>query len=137
MTPDDGRGQQIHASISGPVQGQVAVGAGITQHQQGNEMRQTLTAAQRTEIADVFAALREQLAAQLPEADRTAALERVGELEQTICSEQPDLTTIGYVKQWFARRLPAAAGLVTSVLVHPLIGGIVSRAAERLGDALI
>lgn len=129
--------QHISANISGPVQGQVAVGTGIAQRQQGNAFTQTLTVAQRAEIADAFAALREQLTAQLPTGDREAALERVDELEETVTSPEPDPATIGYVKRWFARRLPAVAGLVTSVLVHPLIGGIVTRAGERIGDALL
>jgi hypothetical protein len=61
----------------------------------------------------------------------------VDELEQALVADQPDLTTIEYVKQWFARKLPAAAGLVASVLIHPLVGGIVERAGDKLANSIM
>lgn len=136
MSKDNTPGDRISAVVTGPVQGQVAVGKGIDQRQQTGDMQLTLTQAQRAEVADVFATLRDQVAATVPEADRPAALDRVAELEEAVTAAQPDLTTVDYVKQWFARKLPTAAGLVASVLVHPLIGAIVQRAGERLGDAI-
>lgn len=136
MTKDPDAGDRINAVISGPVQGAVAVGKDIAQHQEVGQMEIGLSDAERTELAAVFAELREKVAAAVPQGERPAALERLGELEEAVTAKQPDLTTVQYVKQWFARRLPAAAGLVASVLVHPLVGRIVERAGEKVADSI-
>jgi hypothetical protein len=57
----------------------------------------------------------------------------VTELEEALTAEKPDLTTVQYVKRWFARNLPALAGSLTSLLVHPLVGRLV----QAGGDALV
>jgi hypothetical protein len=100
-------------------------------------MQVTITDAEREELGALFAQLRGDISAIVPESERRAALERVDELEQAVVADHPDLTTVQYVKQWFARKLPAAAGLITSVLVHPLVGRIVERAGDKLADSIM
>ena len=137
MTKDQSAGDRINAVVTGQVQGAVAVGKDITQHQDVGSMQVTITDAEREELGALFAQLRGDISAIVPESERRAALERVDELEQAVVADHPDLTTVQYVKQWFARKLPAAAGLITSVLVHPLVGRIVERAGDKLADSIM
>jgi hypothetical protein len=137
MSKDPSTGDRINAVVTGQVQGAVAIGKGISQRQEVGSMQLALTDAERAELSTLFANLREEVSAAVPESERRAAVERVDELEQAVVADQPDLTTIEYVKQWFARKLPTAAGLVASVLIHPLVGRIVERAGDKLADAMM
>jgi hypothetical protein len=136
MTKDQSSGDRISGAVTGPVQGQVAIGKAIAQHQETGSMAIGLTDAERAELDAVFAGLREQVAAAVPEADRPGAIERLDELQEAVVADKPDLTTIQYVKDWFVRKAPAAAGLVASVLIHPIVGQIVERAGGKLADAI-
>ncbi|HEX2077217.1 MAG TPA: hypothetical protein VHG08_05895 [Longimicrobium sp.] len=135
MSASDGAGDTISATISGPVSGQVAVGKMITQTQTigapppekpGEEEMAALRAA--------FEALREQVAAaaEIPEAQKEAARERVKELEEAVTAPEPDLSTMEYVRNWFAKNLPTLAGAVTSVVVNPIVGKLVAVAGDTL-----
>lgn len=137
MSKDPSTGDRINAVVTGQVQGAVAIGKGISQRQEVGSMQLALADAERAELSTLFANLRDEVSAAVPESERRAAVERVDELEQAILADQPDLTTIEYVKQWFARKLPTAAGLVASVLIHPLVGRIVERAGDKLADAMM
>ena len=116
----------------GHVSGQVAVGNGITQVQTTAAPRPEVTEAELAELRQALSALKAQVAAQVPPEKRDAALERVEELASAITAEEPDLTTMEYVKRWFGSHLPGLAGAVTSVVVHPVVGKLV----EVAGDAL-
>ncbi|MGQ0570721.1 MAG: CHAT domain-containing protein [Armatimonadota bacterium] len=123
-------GDTISANISGSVSGQVAVGKDITQ-------THVVTGAGVTEadlatLRGLIAALTTEVEAEAPTGQRAAALDRVKELEQAVTAKEPDLTTMERVKQWFITNLPALAGSVTSVVVHPIIGKL----AAAAGDAL-
>lgn len=124
-------GDRIRAHITGPVSGQVAVGKNIAQTQTLG-VAPDVTEAERTELRAALADLRAQVAGAAPVEKRDAALERVSELEAAVAAEQPDLTTMEYVRNWFVRNLPALAGAVTSLVVHPVVGKLV----EAAGDAL-
>lgn len=137
MTKEPEHGDRISAVITGPVQGAVAVGKDITQTQHVGSMQSGLTDADRAELATIFETLRSEVAAAVGEDERRAAIERIDELEQAIAADKPDLTTIQYVKQWFARTLPAAAGLVASVLVHPFVGRLVERAGDKVAETIM
>ncbi|HUO69785.1 MAG TPA: hypothetical protein VMU39_03330 [Solirubrobacteraceae bacterium] len=137
MTKDQSAGDRISAVVTGPVQGAVAIGKDISQRQDVGSMQLTITEAERAELSALFNDLRREVSAAVPESERGPALERVDELEQAIVADKPDLTTVQYVKQWFARKLPAAAGLITSVLVHPLVGRLVERAGDKLADQVL
>jgi hypothetical protein len=124
----DMSGDQISSSVGGSVQGQFAVGKDITQ----TNVSGALSPEQQAELADLFAQLRAQVAAEAPAGLQGSAQERIGELEEALTAEQPDVTTIQYVKRWFTRNLPKIAGSVTALLVHPVVGALV----QAGGDAL-
>jgi hypothetical protein len=123
-------GDHINASVGGDVHGQMATGKDIRQKQVTGA---PLTQEERAELAGEFEALRRQVAAEAPAELQAGATERVTELEEALTAEKPDLTTVQYVKRWFARNLPALAGSLTSLLVHPLVGRLV----QAGGDALV
>jgi hypothetical protein len=137
MSKDPSPGDRISAVVTGQVQGEVAIGKGISQQQEVGSMQLVLSDAEKGELNTLFANLRQEVSAAVPESERRAALERVDELEQAVVADQPDLTTIEYVKQWFPRKLAAAAGLVASVLIHPLVGRIVERAGDKLANSIM
>ncbi len=129
-------GDRITGTVTGDVSGQVAIGSGIRQSW-------TVGAPPEPPTADELAAFRQALeelraraaaAAPTPEVAASAA-ERVAELESAVLAEggEPDLTTMEYVKKWFVRNLPALAGSVTSLVVHPVVGKLVTAA----GDAAV
>jgi hypothetical protein len=125
-------GDVIRAVISGDVSGQVAVGKGITQTQTVGGARPEVTEAELAELRQALADLKARVEAEAPPEKKEAALERVEELEEAVTAEEPDLTTMEYVKRWFVKNLPGLAGTVTSVVVHPIVGKLV----EAAGDAL-
>ena len=122
-------GDHIGGNITGNVSGQVGVGKNIAQTQQIGAGEQ-LTDAERAELQQLFAALKAQVAAGVPEEQRGPAVERVGELEEALTAGEPDLSTATYVKRWFLKRLPTVAGLITGVLVNPLVGKLVQSAGD-------
>jgi hypothetical protein len=126
-------GDHISASVDGSVQGQFAVGKDISQTQVTGGAVAALSPEQQAQLAAIFENLRARVTAEAPPDLRASANERVGELEEALTAEAPDLTTVQYVKHWFARNLPRIAGSVTSLLVHPLVGKLV----EAGGDALV
>ncbi|MCK4472391.1 MAG: hypothetical protein KAW49_11475 [Anaerolineae bacterium] len=132
MNEEQKSGDVIRATISGDVSGQVAVGKGITQAQTIGAARPEVTEADLAELRQALADLKAQVEAGSPPEKKEAALERVEELEEAITAEEPDLTTMEYVKRWFVKNVPALAGAVTGVVVHPIVGKLV----EAAGDAM-
>lgn len=136
MSSDEQAGDHISATVSGRVSGQVAVGKEIAQHQVATTMGVELSDAELTELHDTFIQLKRDITAAVPDAERGAALERIDELQEAVIAAEPDLNTVQYVKQWFARKLPAVAGLVASILVHPLVGRLIERTGDAAADAM-
>jgi hypothetical protein len=134
MKKQNKSGDSITASISGPISGQVAVGKGITQTQRIGAAA-GFTEAEEAEFRNLFAKLKEQIAAEAPPDKKAPAVEQVEELHQALSVEKPDRTTLTKmerVKNWFVKNLPNIAGTVTSVFIHPLVGKLV----EAGGDVL-
>lgn len=147
MDEERAPGITSHAAVSGPMNGQVAIGNGNIQIgtigggqvavatgniQQVNAVRPAVTEAELADLKRAFAALKAQVEAQADPGKKQPALDRVDELEEAITAREPDLGTLGYVKRWFARNLPQLAGAVTGVIIHPIVGKLV----EAAGDAL-
>ena len=65
-----------------------------------------------------------------PAEQHAAALERIDELEQAVVADEPDLTTLQYVRKWFGKNLPKLAGSVTGLIIHPVVGKIVEAAGD-------
>ena len=120
----------INVTITGDTSGQIAVGKKIQQRQQTGS---PITPADIESFRELMRELRTKVASEAPEGKKDAALERVQELEQAIAEEKPDLTTMEYVKNWFGKNIPALAGTVASVVVHPIVGKLV----EAGGDLLV
>ena len=129
-----GTGDSISANITGDVSGQVAVGKHIAQQQTVGAA--DLSADELAQLRQAFADLRASVAAQAPPERRAAAVERVEELEQACLADEPDMTTIAYVGRWFQTNLPALAGAVTSIFVHPVVGRVVGAAGEAIAAEL-
>jgi hypothetical protein len=125
-------GDSIQANFSGGVSGQVAVGKNIAQTQTVGAASGPVTEAERAELRQLLAALRAQVEATAPPEEETAALERVGELEEAITAKEPDLTTMEYITRWFGKHLPHLAGVVTGVVVNPIVGKLVQAAGDTL-----
>jgi hypothetical protein len=128
-------GDYISGNVSGNVSGQVAVGKNIAQTQRVGA-RADLSDDEQAELARLFADLRARVAAETPPEQRQAAAERAAELEEALTAEEPDLNTVQYVKSWFLKKLPSLVGLVTGVLVNPLVGKLVQCAGDSAVEQL-
>ena len=132
MAEEKSSQDNVHANITGDVSGQVAIGKGITQTQSIGTPAGQVTDAELGELKQLLADLKSQVEAQVPPDKQPAAVERLDELTEAVTAEQPDLTTMEYVKGWFAKNVPALAGAVASVVVHPIVGKLVSAAGDTL-----
>jgi hypothetical protein len=132
MNQDKSTGDHISANVTGPVQGQVAVGKDIRQRQAAGDMKIEITEAELAELSQAFTDLKAEVEANAAPEQKEAAVERVNELEEAITAEEPDLTTVQYVKRWFVKNLPAVAGSVTGILIHPVVGKLVQSAGEAV-----
>jgi hypothetical protein len=129
-------GDRITGTVTGDVSGQVAIGSGIRQSWTVGA-RERPTEDELAGLRQALEELRAQVAAAAPTPEvEAAAAERVSELESAVLPAEggePDLTTMEYVKKWFLKNLPALAGSVTSLVVHPVVGKLVTAA----GDAAV
>ncbi|MGY1680309.1 hypothetical protein [Geodermatophilus sp. SYSU D01176] len=133
MTSNRGPGDDFHVSIGGSVAegGQVAVGRDIDQRY--TRIAQQAPAVTEADLAELRRAVEEvkaRIRAEAPPEQQAAALERVDEIEQAVVAEEPDLTTLQYVRKWFVKNLPKLAGTVTGLVVHPVVGKIVEAAGD-------
>jgi hypothetical protein len=125
-------GDTIQGTVTGGVRdGQVAIGKGINQTSVRGDPA-GLTDVELTQLRREIADLRARVAAEAPPELADSALERVDELEAAIEKDSPDLTTMEYVRNWFAGKLPGLAGTVTSVVFSPIVGKLVESAGEAV-----
>lgn len=118
----------IHISIGGDQSGQFALGDNNTQQSTTLINSQNTAYPSSDELAQlrqIFANLKAQLETEAPAEKKSAAMERINELEEEVMSEKPDLTTMKYIQRWFTKNMPTFAGLVTGVLVNPTVGKLV------------
>jgi hypothetical protein len=135
MNEQQKTGDSISATVTGSsISGQVAVGKDITQTQTIGVTQSEVSEADLAQLRQLLADLKTQVEAQAAPERKDAALERVGELQEAITAQKPDLTTMEYVSAWFARNLPKLAGAVTSVVIHPIVGKLVEAAGDGLAD---
>lgn len=121
---------RFSANIHGNISGQVAVGHDIQQSL--TEARHSVMPQDLEALKQALSQLRNLVEMESPNDKKDAALERMDELEQAVTEEQPDLPTMEYVRNWFIKNIPNLAGVVTSIVVHPVVGKLV----EAAGDAL-
>jgi hypothetical protein len=120
----------INVSIGGDVSGQIAIGSHNTLIQRQRADKPALTEEQVRTFSELIERVKKQVSDAAPPDKKQPALERVGELEQALTGEKPDLSTIEYVRNWFAKNIPQLAGIVTSLVVHPVAGKLVEAAGE-------
>lgn len=122
----------ITATLGGAIgNSQVAVGNANVQTQ--TVTTSTVTDAELGELRALFDSLKERaVTADVPAGERVAALAQVTELERATLADEPDLSTMRSVGRWFATNLPALAGAVTGVVIHPIVGKLVGAAGAAL-----
>jgi hypothetical protein len=125
-------GDTISATISGNISGQVAVGQNITQAQIIGAAKPAVTEADLAELRQALADLLTQVKAQASPEQKQAAVERVQELGEAVTANEPDLSTMEYVKRWFVKNLPGLAGAVASIILHSTVGKLVKAAGDTL-----
>lgn len=132
MSTDNPSGGRIDArfNINGDQSGQIAIGNDISQQMTRGEPP---TDEEVAELREQFRHLQRRVADEAPPEAREEAQAKVAELESAVVADEPDLTTMEYVRNWFMKRLPSLAGAVTGVIVNPVVGKLVGAA----GDALV
>ena len=132
MDEESRQGNTIRGDIKGNISGQVAIGHDIIQEQWIGQ-RPEIGKEELATLEQQLAALREAVREQAPPEKKEKALERVDELAQAATAEEQDTTTITtmeYVRNWFAKNLPSLAEAVTGVIVHPIVGKLVGAAGD-------
>ncbi|MFJ9041311.1 hypothetical protein ACIRF8_32705 [Streptomyces sp. NPDC102406] len=112
------------------VSGQVVVGRDNTVSRVETSSAAPVTEAELAALRAEFARVRALLPPDAP--DRAGEL--LDELEESATAPEPDLSTMEYVRRWFGRHLPALAGAVTSLVVHPIVGRLVEAAGGTLAE---
>jgi hypothetical protein len=126
---EGGEHYQVRA---GDVAGQFVVGSRNTViHNDGvREASTPVTEAQLAAVRAEFTRLRSVIG-ELGEGNRGAE-ERLDELEEAVTAEEPDVSVMVYVRNWFLRTLPALAGAVTALISDPVVGQLVQQAGDQL-----
>ena len=117
-------------SVSGPVhtgKGDILI---------GRWEAQGVTAADLEALRDQFADLRGRVTAEAPPALASEAQAQVDALEKAATAEEPDLSAMERVRDWFVEHLPSVAGSVTALLVNPILGKVVEAAGELAAGEL-
>jgi hypothetical protein len=127
-------GDSIQISI-GDGAHHIAAGKGVRQIV-GEPPQSQVTKADLAAVHQLFEDLRHEIEAQAPSGKKDSAVDRATELEEAILAEEPDLTTMEYVKNWFTKYVPQLAGAVVSVLVNPIVGKVVEAAGDLAAGEL-
>jgi hypothetical protein len=123
-------GDHFQINIGGRVGGDVQVG-------RNNQIIKTAPAVSPAELGayrDEIDALKAEIAAAatVPVEEKVAAQSQLEDLHAAATSPTPDLDTMHRVRNWFANHLPGFAGVVTGLVVHPVVGAIVKSAGESV-----
>ncbi|MDP8971549.1 MAG: hypothetical protein M3N52_13820 [Actinomycetota bacterium] len=120
--------------IDGDNSGQLAAGDSIHQHQQRDITGVMVSDRDIAAAGALFADLRARVAADAPAERTQAALEKVDELQKAVTAKSPKISTMEYVRDWFADNVPKLAGVVTSVVVNPIVGKLVQAGGDLLNS---
>lgn len=123
------QGQTI--TITGNTSGQIAVGNNNKQSQ--TTVHNKINPGEVKELRRAIDELRAKVEALSDPGVKDSALEQVDQLEQAVTAKKPNVSKMERVKNWFGKNVPALAGAVTSVVVHPIVGKLV----EAGGDMLV
>ncbi len=123
---------RISGHVEGDISGVVAIGERIDQRQVRDVNRTGVDERDIAAVQELFTELSAVVAAEAPDGRREASLQRVDELQQAVTSDKPKLSTMEYVKDWFADNVPKLAGAVMSVIVHPVVVKVVAAGGDML-----
>jgi hypothetical protein len=84
------------------------------------------------DLRAAFQGLRATVQSQAPAEKRSEALAQAAEIEGAVVAEAPDPGRVRTALRWFRDNLPELAGAVTTVLVNPLVGKVVTSAGEAV-----
>lgn len=118
--------------MNGNLSGQLAVGSGITQTQTIQTGVSLLTEREHTALSALIEVLKEQVEKEATPEQKAPALAKVAELEQSIATEKPNISTFEHVRDWFVQNIPQLAGTVTGLIVNPIVGKLVEAAGETI-----
>ena len=125
------REKSTSVTIKGSVTGQIAIGENNTQSQ--SEVHYSITAQELGLLRQMLNDLRAKVESVAQPEKKDSALEQVQKLEKVVTGKKLNLSKMESVKNWFGKNVPALAGAVTSVVVHPIVGKLV----EAGGDLLV
>jgi hypothetical protein len=124
------RESRTSTRVGGDVTGQVAIGRDIFLEYHSTQTTVEVTSEDREEVRALLETLRRRVLDEVEDDDQPAALERVAELEKAVVAEQPKISTMEYVKDWFLDNVPRLGGAVTSLILSPVVGKIVEAGGE-------
>jgi hypothetical protein len=86
--------------------------------------------ADRAEVHERIAALRETVRSAAPPDQQDAAAELVDELEDAIVAEAPNVSRMAFIRDWFSAHVPKLAGAVSELILSSLVRRIVAAAGD-------
>lgn len=125
--------KNVNVKIGGDASGNIVVG---DENKVTIDQSQTTVTVSDKEYAELFSLiddLKDKISKEAGDDKKDQAIERAEELKEALKEEKPDLSTMEYVTNWFAKNLPTIAGSVTSIVVNPIVGKLVQAA----GDAAV
>ncbi len=117
----------IRGTVSNVSGGQVAIGQTVNQ----TSTSITTTAPSEADLAALmkqFDTVRAEVLADPDTPDEAA--NKLDELKDAVTAEEPELSTMEYVRDWFVKNAPKFAGAVTALVVNPIVGALVGAAGE-------
>ncbi len=120
----------IRGTVSNVSGGQVAIGQNVEQTSTSIVSGSRPTEADIAALMEQFGELRSEVLADPETPD--AAAEKLDELKSAVTAEEPELSTMEYVRDWFVKHAPKFAGAVTALVVNPIVGALVGAAGETL-----
>jgi hypothetical protein len=81
-------------------------------------------------LRSAFDDMKAEVAAQAPPEKREEAAAQAAEIEKAVVAKEPDPSRVRKALRWFREHLPQVLGTVTSVLVNPIVGKVVSAAGD-------
>jgi hypothetical protein len=89
-----------------------------------------ISEADRAEVHERIATLREAVRAVAPPDQREQAAKLVDELEDAIVAEPPKVSRMAFIRDWFSAHVPKLAGAVSELILSPLVRRIVAAAGD-------
>lgn len=125
-------GDYYHVNVGGSVGGDVQVG-------HHNQIVKSTPPAVSAEDLAAFRAAIDEIKAELTKpaaavgaAAQVEAAAQLDALHAAATTAKPDLDTMQRVRNWFVNHLPAFAGAITGLFVHPVVGVVVKSAGDAV-----